>query len=129
MEFLESTYTAPTLALLVMVLWTLLVVRTMTQNERGVLTGTALFLAGLFFVGRHPGEGLITLVGVVLWAVGLALFIHAGLSWNTGRDDRTAAWAVLLVLPVVIFGAILTGGVLVTLLAAPAQAAMRMVGR
>lgn len=128
MELLESTYTWFTLVLLAALTGSLLVVRMMSVLERRLLTGTGLFMAGLFFVARHPGAALPTLVGAILWGVGLGLFIHAALNWGRIHNSRVGAWAALALLPIVCFGAMLAGGFLLTLLAAPAQAAVHLIG-
>lgn len=128
MEFLESTYTLLTMALLAVILGALYVVRLMTAAERRMITGSAFFLAGLFFIGRHPGDILISGIGAGLWAFGLWLFLRAGLGYSR-RSNRAPAWVAVIVLPIALFGALLAGGILVTLLAPPAEAAMALVGR
>jgi hypothetical protein len=128
MEILESTYTTFTFFMLAVLLVALFVAQFITSAERRLIGGTAVLLAGVFFVARAPAEPLVTLVGIASWAAGLALFSHACLGWRRDRASRAGPVAAFVLLPPALVGAILLGGIAIVLLDPPVRVIMRLVG-
>jgi len=115
MDIPESTYTIEALTLTGILLGAMLVVRLMSPLERQLLSGVAVFLAGLFFIGRAV-EPVAVVVGSGLWLGGIGAFVHAGLQWHSAAMTRVLPLGILLVLPPAFFGAVLVGGLVISLI-------------
>lgn len=128
MEVLTHVYNGLTVALLLALGAGLLVHQLITPLERRLIGGTALLLAGVFFVAR-TGEGpLLVALGAASWSVGLGIFLRAGLAWRRSAASRAGPWAALFLLPPSVCGAVLLVGLLRALLEGPARLAARVVG-
>lgn len=124
MELLVSQFTTVMVILLVLVGIAWVLARVITASERRLISSTALVLAGLFFVARGRLEPALALVGLSIWTAGVVMFGKAIVRWR--RSDSSRAWPLALVflLPPAFFGALLLGGVIYSVLAPPARAAM-----
>lgn len=116
MDIPESTFTAATLGLLCILVLALLVARVITPVERRLVTSVAFLLAGVFFVAQPTAGAVAQIVGVTLWAAGLAVFTRDTLRWSRAAASPYGPLAVLLLLPPAFFGAVLVGGVVIGLL-------------
>ena len=103
--------------------------RKTSVGERWLLAGGALVMAGVTLIARNLETAPLAVLGLLICAVGSRLLARARAELRQAGGTRAGLWAVVLLLPIAFFGAVVAGGVLVTLLAGPAQAAMQMFGR
>ena len=123
----ESTFAAGNLAPLGLVLAAVLCVQLISPNERRLVSGTALLLAGVLFFTR--GSSLVPLVAAVaLTGAGAVLMLRAAVVWDDDVASRIGPVAAFLLLPPAFFGAILLVGVVLSALAAPARLLARVFG-
>lgn len=124
----ESTFTIASALLLASLAISLLVIALISPLERRLVAGAALLLAGLFLLAR-PGLDLQSaLLGTGTWAVGAALFFHAGFNWTRSQATKVGPLAVIFVLPPAFLGAILLGGIVLSILTGPVRLVLRLVG-
>ncbi len=128
MQFLYNEFTSLTFGLLGIVLLAWLTANVITLSERRLVGAVALILAGIFFVARPATAPLLVGIGVVLWAFGLVTFVRTGLAWRQRDGSRAGPVAILVLLPAAFFGAMLLGGLLFSMLEAPARLALRLAG-
>lgn len=128
MEFGNSAVTTAQVALLAILGVALLIAHLITALERRLLTGVAFLFAGFFFLSRPAAGPAITLVGAASWAVGLAMFLHAGVQWSRAAASRVGPLAAIFLLPPAFFGAVLLGGLAAGLLGGSVRAMLLWAG-
>lgn len=127
LESLEPTFTLAKLVLIAIVLIALLCAHFLTATERRLVAGTALILAGMFFLTRG-GEPVIAASGVVTVALGAVVMVRAALAWNQSPATPAGVIATLVLLPPATFGAVMLTGVVLTFLMAPIRLVIRILG-
>jgi uncharacterized paraquat-inducible protein A len=127
-ELLESQYPPQMIPLLAVLLAAVFIAQRITQRERRLITGSALLLAGIFFLTKPAAPLAITLVALLVWGWGLIMFVREALQWQRANASPAGPLAILFLLPPAVFGAILLVGVVVSFLVAPARLVARIVG-
>ena len=125
----ESAFASGSLAVLALVLAALLCARIITANERRLVTGTSLLLAGVLFCSRVPAPALFG-AGAALTVAGAAMMLRATTAWDEESVSGMGmgALAAVIMIPPAFFGAILLVGVILSALAAPARLRERVFG-
>lgn len=118
MEIPESSFTAATVGLLVLLTVSLLVARIVSPAERRLATSIGVLLAGIFFIAQPAAGAPALAVGTALWAVGLLGFVRDALRWNRRNASPFGPLALPFLLPPAFFGAVLAGGLLISLILA-----------
>lgn len=118
---MDPTFTSGKVVLLTILGVALLISRLITALERRLVTGVAFLFAGFFLLSRPADDPASTLIGATSWAVGLAMFLHAGIQWNRAAASRAGPFAAIFLLPPAFFGAVLLGGLAVSLVSGPVR--------
>lgn len=124
MELLWSQFGLVTAVLFILVSAAWYTARVITAAERKLISSAALVLAGVFYVARVGIEPAMGAIGLAIWATGLWMFVRQAVRWRRAEASRAWPLAVLFLLPPAFFGALLLGGVVYSILAPPARAAM-----
>ncbi|MBX6365355.1 MAG: hypothetical protein IRZ00_15910 [Gemmatimonadetes bacterium] len=124
MELLWSQFGLVTAVLFVLVSAAWYVARVITAAERKLISSSALVLAGLFYVARVGIEPAMAAIGLAIWAAGVWMFARQAVRWRRAEASRAWPLAVIVLLPPAFFGAVLLGGVVYSILAPPARAAI-----
>jgi hypothetical protein len=127
-ELLEAQYPPQMIPLLALAVVALLVAQRISHRERRLVCGSALLLAGLFFLAKPAAPLAITLVALLLWGWGLVMFVREALQWRREYASPVGPLAIIFLLPPAVFGAILLVGVVLSFLVAPARLLARIVG-
>lgn len=128
MQEYDSMYAGMTVALLMFGVIAGFVLRGMTPEERRLVTAAAIVMAGMTVLGNNLASPGAAVLGLGVCWFGVRLFVRARQGMRASQPTRAGVWAAVFVLPLAFFGALLAGGTLVTLLAGPAEAAIRFVG-
>jgi hypothetical protein len=127
-ELLESQYPPQMIPLLALLLAAVFIAQRITHGERRLITGSALLLAGVFFLAKPTAPLAITLVALLVWGWGLVMFVREALQWRREHASPAGPLAIIFLLPPAVFGAILLVGVVLSFLVAPARLVARIVG-
>jgi hypothetical protein len=127
-ELLESQYPPQMIPLLALLLAAVFIAQRITHRERRLITGSALLLAGVFFLAKPTAPLAITLIALLVWGWGLVMFVREALQWQRENASPAGPLALIFLLPPAVFGAILLVGVVLSFLVAPARLVARIVG-